>query len=691
MPRIPMGNFGNAIASAPPRVNIPAGAFDSGGRGLQQLGEAITQGADKAMQEEERKALEQKKQDEALARAKAGNAVLDREITIDAINKDIEQQVATGAIHYTEAPTIYKKRVSEIEAPNMAGLNPVDVENFSKGLKRVDYKGEAVIGGVVEKAKLVDMRTQADGLLDKLGKMSGLPGADMAKIEAQANALDEIGLQAYGASWGKRKQDWIDNNWDAQLNQQAMMVRDDMKGITALQQRISSGDLAERLDPNRRNSLVAKLDGYKTSLIQRQEAAASRAERAQERALKVAEAEFNTFQGMADKGTIMAPEYVDRAIQLTKGTPYQAGVVALAKQAQEVGGLASQPVRNQQELLDQIDRTIATTGRTPELDKRREQIKKVIDGTQADIKQDGLRAGLERGVITELAPIDVSSPQGFASSVAKRLEQAQTVGLWAGKSVSPLDEREADQVRQMIDALPPKQKSQAVATLAESVGPRAAAAIADQLDNKDKALSLAFATAGGKVPSTTSGFFTKTTTEERYTSELILKGSGAIKDGTVMKDDKRVTGWKALIAKEVDGAFSDEKTAAKVKESAYFIAAGLASEQGGMLNSADLKRSVGLAVGGQIIERNGKKLPIPAGVDENALDKRLKSVTADEITRQAPGGKVRVGGIDMSAEDFARSIPGQELLYAGPGRYAVVVRGRPVVNAAGRPIIIGVK
>ena len=45
----------------------------------------------------------------------------------------------------------------------------------------------------------------------------------------------------------------------------------------------------------------------------------------------------------------------------------------------------------------------------------------------------------------------------------------------------------------------------------------------------------------------------------------------------------------------------------------------------------------------------------------------------------------------MSAEDFAKSVPGQELMYAGPGRYAVIVRGRPVTNSDGRPIIIGVQ
>lgn len=39
MARIPLGNFGNSIATPAPRVNIPAGAYDNGGRELQKLGD----------------------------------------------------------------------------------------------------------------------------------------------------------------------------------------------------------------------------------------------------------------------------------------------------------------------------------------------------------------------------------------------------------------------------------------------------------------------------------------------------------------------------------------------------------------------------------------------------------------------------------------------------------------------------
>jgi hypothetical protein len=672
MPRIPLGNFGNQIAQPGGRVNVNPAAFTAGAEALQRTAGQVMNVLDQQQAEEQR-------QQQLLDRAKAANSVLDREMQVDAIHGEISQQVADGTIHYSDAKNAYSQRIQELGAPDVKGLDPVTAENLTKGFKRVEFKGENAIEGLVIKSKTADFKAQTDGILDKLGKQAGLPGSDMATLGKQLDAMDEIGRQAYGAAWDKRKQDWKDNSWDAKLNQQAMGARNDIKSIDALQKQVTEGDYADKLDSNRRNVLVAKLDGYKTSLIQRQEAAAARAERIAERQLKKAEAEFNTFQGLADKGTILSPEYIDRAVAATKGTPYQAGIVALARQAQETGGIAAQPIRNQEATLTQLDTLIAKNGRTPELDKRREQVSRVLEASRRDLNENGLRAGLERGVITEMAPLDTSTPESFAASISKRLEQADQVGMWAGRAVSPLDANEAASVRNMLDALPPKQKSQAVATLAQSVGPRAAGAIALQLDKQDKPLALAFAHAGDK------------TTAGRYTSELLLKGATAIKDGAVMKDDKKVTGWKATIAQQIDGALPDERAASAVKESAYYIAAGIAAEKGGSVGGDDIARAVRLAVGGSIIERNGKKLPIPAGMDDSEFENRLKNVPASDILKQAPEGKVRVGGTEMNVADFATTVPGQELIYAGPGRYAVIVKGRPVTNAAGKPIIIGVQ
>ena len=538
--KIPVGNFGLQEAQPARRAQLSAGEFDSG-RGLAQAGAALTQMGAGTLDALNKQAEEQKRQDQALAKAKAANAILDHETEVGAITEDIKTRLSDGRLKYTDAPKEYQTRVGQIQRQSIDGIDPVTQENFDRGLKRAEFSGEKTLNGAIAGARTAEFRSQADGLLDKIGKKSSLPGASVEQLNAYLDTPDAeaMGRQAYGAGWDKKKQEWKDGNWNASLTQQAMAARNDLKAIDGLMQRITAGDMSDKLDSDKRNTLVAKLDGYKTSLIQRQEAAAARAERAAERHLRQAEAEFNTFQALSDKGAMVNPDYIDQVMAKTAGTPYQRGISALVKQAQENGGIASQPIVRQQATLDQLDAQIAKVGRTPELDKRREQVSKVLQQSQRDLKENGLRAGLERGVIENMAPIDISTPEAFASSISKRLEQAQTVGMWSGTAVSPLDAREAESMRTMLEALPAKQRSQAIATVSASVGPKAATAIAMQLDKQSKPLALAFATA------------TQQTTQGRYTSELILRGAEAIRGKTVKVDNASITGWQATINKQV--------------------------------------------------------------------------------------------------------------------------------------------
>ena len=122
-----------------------------------------------------------------------------------------------------------------------------------------------------------------------------------------------------------------------------MATRDNLQGINALQAH-HRGDYADKLDSNRRNTLVAGLDAYKTSLIQRNEAAVPGAARAGIETKKAGE--FGTFHAWPT-GNVLTGIH-RRAVAATR-TPYQAGIVALAKHT-ETGGIA-RAIRNQQALL----------------------------------------------------------------------------------------------------------------------------------------------------------------------------------------------------------------------------------------------------------------------------------------------------------------------------------------------------
>ncbi len=246
----------------------------------------------------------------------------------------------------------------------------------------------------------------------------------------------------------------------------------------------------------------------------------------------------------------------------------------------------------------------------------------------------------------------------------------------------PLLADEASQLGDLLSTLPPSQRSQRIAQLASALPPDMGRALAEQIDAKDKALGLAMT------------FASERTTAGRLTSELLIRGGMAKKDGTSTKGEKspdvKAANWKAHAAAELSGVFPNERVTQQMVDAADLVMHGIASENGGRLTAKDMDRAVGLALGGTLVEHNGRKIPLPAGVDEEALDKRLRAVTVDEIGRQA-GATVRAGGAEIPVAEFVKSLPGQQLMPVSKGRFAVLVGGRPVVNAKGDPIIVGVQ
>lgn len=683
--KIPVGNFGFQVAQPAPRPRLSAGEFDRGSQTLEQAGHAIVQAGLSTLEALNRQAAEEARQAseeaKALAKAEGANAILDHETEISAISEDIKTRLADGSLKHGDAATEYRNRVSQIKKPTIEGMDPVTQENFSRGLKRAEFSGEKTLNGAIAGARTAEFRSQTDGLLDRLGKKASLPGSSVEQLNAYLDTpdADAMGRQAYGAAWDKKKQDWKDANWDSNLNQKAMASRNSIEGINALQKQITEGVYADKLDSNRRNALVAKLDVFKTSLVQRQAAEAHRAEAQQQAALKRAEAEYNVFQGIVDKGTFISPEYVDKALKTTAGTPYQKAILDMANQAKEIGGLASMSLNDQRATLRQIDTLIATNGRTPALDKRRDQVAKVVRASEDDYKDRGIEAGLERGVITSIAPIDASTPAAIAATISNRIAQAEAVSARSGMSISPFTNDEADKVAFVIDSLSPREKSLALFTLGGALPPRMKLAVANQLAEKNDALQIGFLYSDNR------------TTYRRFATELIFKGATALKDKSVSEDNAKIGGWKGMIGSQIDSLELPGKEAEIVKKAAHLITAGIASENGGTAGVGDVKRAIGMAVGGQIVERQGRSIVIPAGLDEYLFEYRLKNVSETEVGKQAPSGMVRVAGVPMPVSEFVKSIPGQELMNHGRDKFVVIVKGRPVMSEDGKPITIKVK
>lgn len=674
MATINMGNFGQQVARPGPRVNVPQN--DQLLQAATNLAGTGAQIATDMQAQETRLQLEAK---QAADRAATISTLAKTKDALADLHDEIGQGVLDGTVAKQDAEAEFAKRSGKVLENVGADLPPEqraivqaelssDASRYGNGIRKaVTQRNRQDVTASISSALEFFQRQYRDdptgsteramGLLDSLGPQSSMTPDQIAKV----------------------RQGWKENTQYTAAFEQISKARTDRKGLDGAEKFI--GTLPD-LDPQKRAQLGDRIAAYRLHLDQQDEVRARRAEVAAQAHMRKAEAAFNTFQTLADKGTMLAPVYIDQAIEATAGTPYQAGIRALAQQARDSGGLAAQPVRSVELELQRIDAQIAQSGRTPALDKRREQIEKVLRGQKSDIQSGAMEAALQRGVITGLVPLDFKGGlPSVIDQIKARAPLAQQVSVWAGKNVSPVTETEAGMIQTQLQQLPAKERAGAIAGMAMVLGPAASQGLAEQLNPKDKALGLAFAMAGDR------------TTQGRYTSELVLKGAQAKQDGTSTKGQKqpeiKASQWSAAISAELEGVFQNQQTTDQVREAAVLIAHGIASEQGGELSQKDLQRAARLAVGGSIVDHNGRRIPLPAGIDQDALGKRLRSVTQADIA--APDGKVLAAGRPMSVADFLSTLPGQQLMPYRPGEFAVIVGGRPVLNTQGRVVTVKVQ
>lgn len=683
--QINMGNFGNRVAdpSGGARVDPRASGVEVAaaveGVANQQINFALQ---------------EKKKQDEQKEMAARAREVALRNETIDKLadlHDEVNEGIRTGTLPKDEAEQSFNDRSREL-----IGATAPQFRQQSRELAVSDLNNRAGrLGNGVRKAReqrdRQDVTADMDSTLERLQRQYRV---DPARTNAEAEQLIST-LGPYSTMTpdqrAKKLQSFKETTQFAVGSEAVSAGRDSKSALRTADKVI---DNLTDITPQQRVTLKDRVSAYGMAIDQRAELDAQRAAREQERRLRVAEAEFTTFQTLADKGTVLDPAYIDRALQTTAGTPYQAGIKGLAEQARAVGGFAGQTIASQRAALDAVDQQIAKQGRTPELDKRRSQLEKVWNGSMESARADPMRAGLERGVVTELAPLDITNPRTLVAGLSARLVQQQRVSVWAGDNVSPLTATEAGQVRDMLAVLPVKERSQTIAMLATTIGPSASVGLAKQLDKNDKGLGLAFAYAADATSPGTNMFGTPQGSS-RFVSELILKGETARKDGTSTKGEKQAdtkpAQWSRFVTNELEGVYPSPLLTENTRDAAILIAHGIAAEAGGQLSDNDLERAVRLAVGGSLVEHNGRKIPLPAGVGPDMLDTRLRSVTPQEIQQQAPGDSVRVAGVQVPTSEWVKTLPGAELSYAGPGKYYVLVGGRPVTSADGkRRIAIGV-
>lgn len=687
MATIPMGSGRRVM---PGRAAMPqASGMEHGiasARALENLGQAGTQIASGMIAQRTSLDMQEAQRQEQLAEAaQRQKDMLQLQQTEDKLrdaHDEFTNGIAQGTVPKDEAEKLWGETSGKIVADALPGFREQSQELVRRSL---EVQGMRLGNGVRKAKEGKDRQDVTAGISQTLEYLQRQYKSDPAKAQTQAmQTLEQLGpFSNYSPEQlAKLGQSWKESTQYTTGFEAISAGKTDRKALQAAEQVVNG---LPDLDPQKKAQLLDRAQSFRLHLDQQDELRAQRVQREQERRMNNAQAEFQTFQTLADKGTVLDPAYIDRVSQATAGTPYQSGVIALAKQAKETGGLAAQPIGVQRQLLTEVDSLIAKQGRTPELDKRREQLQKVVNGSEQDMQRDPLRAGLERGVITSLPPLNLQGGvQGLVQQLGERVVQADRVKTWAGRPVSPLTAEESQSLGQMLKGLPVEQRASGIAMIAATMPPQQTQALAAQLvggqdknDPQSKALGIALALGAAR------------TNFDRPTSELVLRGAQALKDKTINEEKKPVDGWMGRINQAAAGLYMNPQQAEMVAETTRLILAGKISE-GGNSGDSDVKAALQLAVGGRTPMHNGQRIVIPAGVEPADFERRLKAYPAQELATQLPDGKVYVRGQPMELAQFLTSLPDAQLSTVGRGRYVVKAGGSLAANANAQPIVIEV-
>ena len=662
--RIPIGNFGQIVAQPQqqPRA-VPTGEI---------VGQAVGNLAQAGMQAANTFAAAE--QDRQRSSAAVSLAALRNDL-YDA-HDEIDRGIGSGEIKAADGLNTFRQRSQDLITSRTRDMTPEQRQAIEPQI--LSLTGD--VGRRIEATAYKRTQQETGANLLNLGEslqrsaQRDLPGA----IAEYDGAVDTMGPRA---GWtpeqmAKAKQGFKEgatfNLANATLEGAAVTGNADL--VRAAMGKIS-GPEGEALDPARRTALMTKGYGILSGIEAANVRAAEKAEREQLARENQAVDAFNKVFDLSAQGRYLSQEAINDLAIATAGTAMAGPAQELVKSQAKVAGFASMPLPKQQAELERqrAAGSDPSIGVSPVEQQVYKQMDSIYTAGVRAYKENPWQAAQERGVIRDAPTITLNTVQDAQNVIGQRMAQIGQVEVAAGRKISPLQPEEAQTIGRLVRALPPEQQASALAGFGNLLGDADRVSdLARQMSEKDKTIGMAMAYANSR------------TSAGRFTSELVLRGERALKDGTAKVDSAKETGWRAEIAKEIGDATLNQDVRQQWIDAAFYIQASIAADGGG----TDIKRAVNLATGGLREQRDGSKVPRPYGMSDDTFTQRLGTLAPADLAQQAPGGQVFSGKTAIPLDQFLQQIPQASLVHAGQGRYAVRAGQGFVTNGAGQRITI---
>lgn len=294
-----------------------------------------------------------------LARAQATNALLDHEIQVKSATQDLARQVQTGELPYAQAKQTWEDTVGKLQPAQPQYLDEVAAQNLKKGGERTVFEQGLVVNHVVQQAEANDFKDQFADNLDKLGKLAGMPGANIDDINSKAEAFRPLARKAGIAQEvvDKSIQDFKDRNWFNNAVQVSMESKNSMPDLKQLSHDLTDGDgfYAGKLDTEKRNAILRTVTNDQLILENRLERAQEKREAAGQRALLQMGTQIAS-------GVPATPQMWDNWQHTVKGTEAEADFKQYADDEQKVQGVLRQPIDQQLKFVQDKQTTLQSQG-----------------------------------------------------------------------------------------------------------------------------------------------------------------------------------------------------------------------------------------------------------------------------------------------------------------------------------------
>lgn len=632
-----------------------------------------------------------------LARAKDANNYLDHQIAVKQLEQAYKDKITRGEIAYGEAQQKFMEEAGKIPAPQVLSRGKLAAENLNRGISRNIQVANFGIGEAAGIARDKDLQSQGALQLDSLGKLAGMPDANIESINKQAELVGPL-LRTAGlnpAQVERTVQDFKDKNWLNHATQRAMQAKDSLASIKQMEHDLTAADgfYAGKLDTDKRNSVLRQVINDRLQIENRALHEADKREAKAERTL------LQIDQQIAS-GVPATAEMWSQWSGLVKGTPAEDEFQQRLDDESQVQAVLRKPVQEQVKFVQNKEAELLSSGGKVRDAANLSRLKTAVQANVTQLQTNPLLFNANRNG-QDVEPVDFSmldDPQ-TAAQFSDRVATLQAMRKQYGNvPIKPLLPQEAAQLTAALNDATPKEQAEVFASLRTSISDPAAYRAAMQQIAPDapvKAMAGMLSAKQAQLTTGTHWFKPDDSIASKDVAAIMLQGEQLLHPGKTDKgeDGKPKIGLylpeqntlQADFMNATGSAFANRPQAADIAfqaVKAYYV--GRAAQTGRLASSnkdidTDLvKEAITNTLGGVSNYNGAGEVLMPWGMPEDTFDDRVGAAIDATIRKQGYSGRA------------AAALKDAGLRNAGDGTYYLMHGRNFALDSLGAPIVIDV-